>query len=546
MRAKLASLLAIPVYIVRFLRRNKTARSILLNGAGLFVVVWLIAGPQTTLAILSMILRTVSAIGFLMIQFIGLFWFLSRSKSITIVPGDATELTLDDYKGQPALVNLMQEWLKILRGSKAFTDMGGLPPSGMILYGPPGTGKSYMLKCLAGSAGVALHSLEGSSFSAMFIGVPVLKTLAFVNKARNLAREYKSCIAYIDEIDALGSARGGQQGGMAVGGFMGGSGGMGALTTLLAEIDGMGSERNMTVAHNITRSWFGLPAIHEGFVFWTGGTNRPEVLDKALTRPGRMEHLIAVDPPDGPGRHEIFSYYLDKVQHDPVEVNILVSQTQGITPAAIQSAIMRSSPRIALAEGRDHITRLDISRALIEQTMGIANPIGDLPKDQRWQICVHEASHACASWLLRKDHHIAFVSAIRRGAALGFMLPVQKESTYAVPLASMIADIRVSLAGDIGTRIVLGQRWTGAAADLEHVRQRILYLAWHGVFGGIMLGNDPSKSMLEMIDRFMREQWDATEALLRENEGRVRALAEQLMEKEELTGEEATNVLEAL
>jgi len=545
MRAWLANKFAIPIYIVRFLRRNKTARSVvstvvILTGLGLVI------SPEVTLTILSLVLRTISAIGFLMVQFIGLFWFLSRSKSVTILPGDKTGLSLLDYKGQPALVGLMQEWLKILGGSQAFKDMGGMPPSGMILHGSPGTGKTYLLKCLASSAGVAFHSLDGASFSAMFIGVPVLKTLAYVNKCRSLAMEHTACVGYIDEIDALGSARGGQQGGMAIGGMMGGSGGMGALTTLLSEIDGMGTERNMTVARNIARSWFGLPAIHEGFVFWTGGTNRPEVLDKALTRPGRMEHLIAVDPPDGPGRREIFSYYLDKVQHDPVDVDILVSQTQGITPAAIQSAIMRSSPRIALTENRDRITRLDISRALIEQTMGIANPIGDLPKDQRWQICVHEASHACASWILRKDHHIAFVSAVRRGAALGFMLPVQKESTYAVPLASMIADIRVSLAGDIGTKIILGQRWTGAASDLEHVRQRVLYLAWHGVFGSIMLGNDLPKSMLEAIDRFMKEQWDATEELLRGNESRIRALAERLMEKEELTGEEATNILEAL
>ena len=544
MRISLANFLAYLVYIIRFLRRHKSIAGVIRTLA-ILLIIGFVFFPDTIVLLLRFVMQLGFGMMFMVVQFGALFWFLSRSKTITILPGDKTGLTLQDYKGQPSLVALMGEWISILQGNKNFYDMGGISPSGLVLIGEPGTGKTWLAKCTAGSAGVAMHGIEGSGFRAMFMGMDVLKTISFVNKCRSLAAEHGACIAFLDELDALGS-RGGMGGGMGMmGGMMGGMGGGGALTQLLVAIDGMGEERGMTTARNIARRWLGLPYLKEGVVLWMGSTNRPEMLDRALTRPGRMEHMIKVDPPDAPGRREIFSYYLNKVRHDDVDTERLVSGTQGVTPAAIQSAIQRGAPRLANAVGRSKVSEMDILTALMEGVAGIPNPISDMPEKQRWQLAVHEASHCVASNHLSPSKTIAFVSIIRRGIGFGFMLPIDKEATYTYPMANIVADIRVSLAGDIGTKVVLGERWVGGAADFKHVRERVAYLSWHGVFGGISQDyGRPSQDEAERIDTWLKEQMDATEDLLIEHKPEIEALAHALMEKSELSGEEATQIIE--
>lgn len=543
MRKSLANFLAYPVYIIRFLRRHRSIRGII-RSAAILLLIGFIFFPAITALILRFGMQLSFGMMFMIVQFGALFWFLSRSKTITILPGDKTDLTLADYKGQPALVNLMGEWISILQGDANFYRMGGISPSGLVLTGEPGTGKTWLAKCTAGSAGVAMHGIEGSGFRAMFMGMDVLKTMTFVNKCRSLAADHGACIAFIDELDALG-ARGGMGGMGMMGGMMGGMGGGGALTQLLVAIDGMNEERSMTTARNIARRWLRLPLLKEGVVLWMGSTNRPEMLDKALIRPGRMEHMIKVDPPDAHGRKEIFQYYANKVLHDELDIDRLVSGTQGITPAAIQSAIQRGAPRLANAAKRSSVSEMDILTALMEGVAGIPNPITDMPEKQRWQLAVHEASHCVASYHLSPGKTIAFVSIIRRGIGFGFMLPMDKEATYTYPMANIIADIRVSLAGDIGTKVILGERWVGGAGDFKHVRERINYLDWHGVFGGISQAyGEPSAPASERIDTWMEEQIDAIESLLSAHKIEIEALAHALMKKSELSGEEATQIIE--
>ena len=210
MRLGLANTLSYFVYIVRFLRRNRSIRSII-RSVAILLLLGFIFFPAITALILRFGVQLSFGMMFMVVQFGALFWFLSRSKTITILPGDKTGLTLLDYKGQPALVNLMGEWISILQGDANFYQMGGISPSGLVLTGEPGTGKTWLAKCTAGSAGVAMHGIEGSGFRAMFMGMDVLKTMTFVNKCRRLAAEHGACIAFIDEIDALGS-RGGMGG----------------------------------------------------------------------------------------------------------------------------------------------------------------------------------------------------------------------------------------------------------------------------------------------------------------------------------------------
>lgn len=539
MREWLANTIALAIYIVRFLWRNKIARTVILFASAIYILNPILAGE-----IWLIVSRLGFAMMFMVVQFGALFWFISRSKTLTVVPGDKGQLTMEDYRGQPVLTKMMGQWITILRGDKAFKAMGGEPPTGLLLAGPPGTGKTHLMKCLAGTAGVAMHATEGSAFRAMFIGVDVMKMLSFIRKSRNLAREHGACIAYIDEVDSVGASRGGATGGM-MGGMMGG--GQGALTALLSAISGMGEERTMTTLQNKVRRWFLLPPKNEGYVMFVGGTNRPEVLDPALVRAGRLDRTVRVDPPDGPGRKDIFTYYIGKVKHLDIDIDTLVGSTHGITPASIEVAITRDAVRNARFDNRAQVNQIDIEWALVEQQVGLANEIGDMPEAQRLQVATHEAGHSVASYHLRKDMRLAFVSIVRRGSALGFMLPVSKEGTYAIPLSHIVADIRVSMAGDVATKVVLGERWTGAASDIEHIRNRMEYLAWHGVFGesGTKL-HDLAKSSQDVASKFERDQWDETEKLMTKHRDQVEALAAVLMEKGELAGGEATRIIESV
>lgn len=265
--------------------------------------------------------RLVLLLSFAILQFVAIFWFMARSKTEVIKPGEPRSLTFDDYKGQPQLLKLVRQWISLLSDRSKFQQMGGQFINGLLLYGPPGTGKTMLAKCMAGEAGVAFMSIEGSGFRAMFFGVDVLKMIAFVSKARKLAREYGACIAFIDEIDAVGGSRGGVMGGRQNfgGGAMGMmGGGTGALTRLLYEMDGVEQKTRFEKlqAWYYTRILHQPPPKRNWHVLFMGSTNRPDSLDAALIRPGRFDRMIAVEHPDRTGRRAIIDYYLSKIQHD--------------------------------------------------------------------------------------------------------------------------------------------------------------------------------------------------------------------------------------
>ena len=206
------------------------------------LIYWAIISPEVlniVLVVLGFALQIVFVIGFVVIQFVAIFWFMAQSRVETIRPGDPKQVTFDDYKGQPNLIKMVRQWISLLSDRGKFQKMGGQFINGLLLYGEPGTGKTLLAKAMAGEAGIAFISIEGSGFRAMFWGVDVLKMIRFIGQARKLAREYGACIAYIDEIDAVGTSRGGVMGGgqtgmgmgMGMGGMMGG--GSGALTRLL-------------------------------------------------------------------------------------------------------------------------------------------------------------------------------------------------------------------------------------------------------------------------------------------------------------------------
>src|SRR3990167_2057182 len=371
-----------------------------------------------------------------------------------------------------------------------------------------------------------------------------MKVMQFFGNAKKMARQYGACIGYIDELDAIGASRGGVQGGGQVMGMMGGMGGMGAsgaLTRLLYEMDGLGEVSDWENCQNTTRKWFGLPEIPRGTVLIMGSTNRRDVLDPALMRPGRFDQIVQVDPPDKKGREAVIRGYLKTVKKDDkIDVEVLVSSTSWATPAKIASAITKTAVRYAIFDKRDSISKKDIEKALIEQAVGIAQPVADMDEKQLEQIAYHEAGHAIAEYYFCPHRKIAYLTITRRSEALGFMLPVSKTDIYSMPLEDITGDIQVSLAGHVATEICLGRAWTGASSDFEHVRARVRYLASLGYLGYLPM--DDSKHS-EEVEAFVKKCLDATRVLLLKHRKELEDLARTLLERRDMSGEEVVEVI---
>jgi len=516
---------------------------------------------NAVLLILQFAFQILFALFFAIIQFVAIFWFMARSKTEIILPGDPKSLTLADYKGQKMLVKLVKEWISLLSDRSQFQKMGGNFINGLLLYGPPGTGKTMLAKCMAGEAGIAFMSIEGSGFRAMFWGVDVLKMIQFCGKAKTLAREYGACIAYIDEIDAVGASRGGVMGGGMMAG-MGMGGGSGSLTRLLYEMDGIGEQsRTEKWQARLYRLIGKKPPIRNWHVLYMGSTNRPDVLDPALTRPGRFDRSLEVSPPDKAGRREIISYYLSKIAHDDtVDIEAIVADTNGATPARIMSAITKDAVRIALFAHKNKVSQRDIDLAFQEQYMGLEQPLEEMEKDQRRVIAYHETGHAIIQHYLMPDQRIVRVSIISRGGALGYMLPVDTKEWHIIPFRRFIADILVSFGGYAAEKVFFGEVFTGSfggpTSDFAHIQRDLEVLAMGGMFGPpigrssgtVTTGEGAIRHSQDTMTREKERYWKMLEAqaeqILRDHAYEVHTLARTLIERQDLSGKEVVEIIE--
>lgn len=529
--------------------------------AGAAVLIW---SNETLLNIFLQLLGFVGqllfAILFMLVQFGSLFWFMSRSKIERIRPEDPKIITFDDYWGQPRLKRLVRQWLGLLSDRQQFVEMGGRYINGLLLYGPPGTGKTMLAKAMAGEAGVAFLSIEGSGFRAMFWGVDVMKMIWFIRKARRLAQRYGAAIAYIDEIDAVGQSRGGVMGGgggdggAGMGGMMGA--GTGALTRLLYEMDGIDSK---TLKERLKGKLFQImgkkPPDRNWHVLFMGSTNRPDVLDPALKRPGRFDQLIKVDLPDRTGRREIVEGYLRTVNHDDsVDIEAIVMNNRAATPAQIMAAITKDAVRIALFDHRSAVSQEDIEKAFLQQYTGIENPIEEMEDRQRWEVAVHEAGHAVAQHYLMPDTRIAHITIVRRGDALGFVLPMDEVEIFSQPLSRIVRDMMVCMAGQAAMRVILGESYTGASGgDYPMVRERLWRLYNEGYFGPPVVdwrtGRDSTGGAVADRDAqaALRRMWldlqERTERLLRDHRAELIELAENLMDHNSLSTRQVLAIL---
>lgn len=522
----------------------------------LLLVTWTRINPEVmNLALLgiSLIGRLLFAVLFMVVQFGALFWFISRTRTVVIKPGDAKAVTFDDYWGQPHLVELVQQWISLLADRYEFVKMGGEYINGLLLYGEPGTGKTLLAKAMAGEAGVAFLSVEGSGFRGMFWGMDTLRMMSFVSKARKLARQYGACIAYIDEIDAVGMSRAGVMGGgMGMGGGMFGMGMNGALTRLLYEMDGINEPSRMESLQSKIRKLLRKPPYKRNWhVLFMGSTNRPDILDPALLRPGRFDQVIQVERPDRVGRRAIIEGYLSKIKHDPEQVDVesIVADTPRTTPAQIMSAITKDSVRRALFEGRDFVIQEDIDQAIQEQIVGMANPVREMDPLQLRQVAYHEAGHAVVQHYIMPDQRISRVSIVRRSkGVMGYVLPVDTIEIYGEPLRRIVADIMVSLSGHICVKVFMGEFWTGAYSDYKNVRMKFRELAMLGFFGPPVSELFVDFKELRFSDERVEKVWvkleEQVERMIIQHADEVEALVEALLEKHELSNQEVLEILD--
>ena len=312
------------------------------------------------------------AVIYIVFYFGAIMWFLSRPRKYVVTPDDPQiGLGFGNYRGQPDLLEHARSTVAILQGSKEFTQRGGEMPKGMLLSGQPGTGKTFLAACIASEAKLPFVYVDASSLSSMWMGMGSVMVMKLFRDARGLGRKYArkggergACIVFLDELDSIGLSRGGQaggMGGMGMMGMMGGGGGSIILNTLLNQMDSLGDLVEDRYRYKILR-WFGLvrgPIHPKPLVFIIGATNRPQVLDPALTRPGRLDRLLEVYTPDADGRRDIILHYLKQKTHDPdMPIDFMVADSMGWTPIMIKT-IINEALIIAHDAGRVALTYKD-------------------------------------------------------------------------------------------------------------------------------------------------------------------------------------------
>ncbi len=542
----------------------------------IFVLVNIIAVQYAQL-IFGFAFQGVYLIGFMAIQviaWIGIFFYVlaGRVKITTIMPGDLN-LTWDDYRGQPELVKRAKAWVDYLKGVDTFEDMGGEFVGGILFEGAPGTGKTYLAKVIAAEAGIPFVSVEANSLLGTFMGIGPLKVSQLFRKVRNLADEHGGGILFIDEIDAIGGSRGGVQqpqgvGGavpererwpeleqrirspegldpvMPVGGMMNMAGG-GILNTLLIELDGFHERRSrIWRLRRRLQIWLGYaePDWTRPRVMVIGSTNRADILDPALVRPGRLGKRIHVDLPSPEGLEDIASYYLAKVNHDEtLTAEAVARDSMRQTPNTVKFAI-NDAVILAHGEGADTVSYRHWRTAVSEMILGPKQPL-PLKQEDKWALAVHESGHAALTLLLMEgERSVALATIDRYGSALGHVLPVPVDIRYVTSAEKLAKSITVSMGGIAAEEVFLGHRNKSAGGDLPNVYYVLNDMAAHGMFSVWPWESDNDAELRREMRQYRLRTYERAKDLLRGNSDRVLRLAEALRDRRELLGQEVLEI----
>lgn len=354
---------------------------------------------------------------------------------------DASEdhnVTFDDVAGLQEAKEEVMEVVDFLKNPEKFTRLGGKLPKGVLLVGPPGTGKTLMAKAVAGEAGVPFFSISGSDFVEMFVGVGA-------SRVRDLfknAKEKAPCIIFIDEMDAIGRSRGRNS-------MVGGNDEReNTLNQLLVEMDGFDSDAGVIIM---------------------AATNRPDVLDAALLRPGRFDRQIMVDKPDRNAREEIFSVHVrNLLLGDDVDLEVLAGQTPGFAGAEIAN-VCNEAALLAARKDKDEIDMSDFEQAIDRVIAGLEKKNKIISPEEREVIAFHESGHAIVGWFLENTDPVVKVSIVPRGlSALGYAQYLPEER-YLYSREALIDRMTMAIGGRVAEEIVFGRITTGAQNDLERI-----------------------------------------------------------------------------
>lgn len=457
----------------------------------------------------------------------GQIFNIGKSRAQVYEKGKSTNVTFKDVAGLEGAKEEIQEIVEFLKQPQRYTELGAKIPKGALLVGPPGTGKTLLAKAVAGEAKVPFFSLSGSDFVEMFVGVGA-------SRVRDLFRQAKEkapAIIFIDEIDAIGRARGKNNG------FNSNDERENTLNQLLTEMDGFGTNSGVIIL---------------------AATNRADVLDSALMRAGRFDRQIYVDMPDLNERKEIFQVHLKPLKLDKnMDVDFLSKQTPGFSGADIAN-LCNEAALIAARKNKKFVEKQDFLDAVDRIIGGLEKKNKIITLDEKRAIAFHEAGHATTSWLLEHAHPLVKVTIVPRGRSLGaaWYLPEERQITTT---EQILDDMCSALGGRAAEQLMFGKISTGALSDLEKVtKQAYAMVSIYGLnerVGNISYydsqgrdaftkpySEDTARIIDEEVSKLIETQYQRALTILSENKDKLTALANKLLEKEVIFKEDLEEI----
>jgi cell division protease FtsH len=452
-----------------------------------------------------------------------------QSRAKVIYPDDTKEKILfKDVAGAKEAKEELLEIVEFLRAPQKFTDIGAQIPKGVLLMGAPGTGKTMLARAVAGEAGVPFFHLSGSEFEEMFVGVGASR----VRDLFDMAKKAAPAIIFIDEIDAVGRSRSTTIGGQ-------GEGREQTLNQILVEMDGFEPTMNLIVM---------------------AATNRPDVLDKALLRPGRFDRRVTLDLPDRADREEILSVHIkSKPLAEDVNLRVIAERTPGFSGADLYS-LMNESAILAAREGRKKVAQYDLIRSIEKVMLGPERKSHVLTPEEKKLTAYHEAGHALVASVLPDADPVHKISIIARGNAGGYTLKLPLDERRLMSRATFLDDIAMSLGGYVAEKEVFGDITTGPSNDLEvasNMARQMVMRYGMSTLGpvafipdsnrGPWYGKEYSEVYGEKIDdevkRIMDEAWNRARTIITNKRHVLTAIAEELMRVENIERDEFEKLL---
>lgn len=497
--------------------------------------------PPNNMGIWISFLPTILIIG---VIFFGLFMFTQQAQNSGGNRGvmnfgkskakmanlDGKKVTFKDVAGADEEKGELEEIVDFLKQPKRYIEMGARIPKGVLLVGPPGTGKTLLAKAIAGEAGVPFFSISGSDFVEMFVGVGASRVRDLFEQAKKNA----PCIIFIDEIDAVGRQRGAGLGG-------GHDEREQTLNQLLVEMDGFG--------------------VNEGIIM-IAATNRPDILDPALLRPGRFDRRILVGAPDVKGREEVLKVHTrNKHLSEDVDLKVLAKMTPGFSGADLEN-LTNEAALLAVRGGKSSIDMADIEEAITRVIAGPEKKNRVVSEYDRRITAVHESGHAVVSNVLEYADPVHEISIIQRGMAAGYTMNLPEEDRTHTSKKQLKDKMVELLGGRVAEKLVIGDISAGAKNDIDrasHIaRSMVMEYGMSDVIGPISFGNsdggevflgrdigkssniseETSAKIDEEIKKLIDEAYNRAESILRENISKLNAVTDVLLQKEKIDGDE--------